>query len=412
LLIIGNKCIKERKVGMKIGLYNLVSEVHNEEYINSTLQGFLADIEEKLGEKCENITLEDFNRNEYFSLIFVKSGGVEGKFKQIFKQVKGPYLLLSGGLHNSFAASLEIASFLKQNGEKVEIIHGDSDYIARRIKELRKIFKTKNRLASTKLGVIGKPSDWLIASDVDYKKIKDTLGISLIDVEMGELVKEIDQSRQFTHPKIEEVKNKGFDSKSIDGALKIYSGFKAIVNKYKFDGITVRCFDLLEIYKNTGCLGLSLLNDEGIVAGCEGDIPALISMVILHYLTDEPVFMANPSSIDIDKNEIILAHCTLPLNMPDEFYLKTHFESDLGVGIKGNIKEEEATIFKLSRDGKEYFVSGGEIIENLNNENLCRTQIRFKMNESVKYFLQNSLGNHHLICKGDRSELIREFFKW
>jgi len=42
-------------------------------------------------------------------------------------------------------------------------------------------------------------------------------------------------------------------------------------------------------------------------------------MAILHYLTDEPVFMANPSSIDIDKNEIILAHCTLPLNMPDPF---------------------------------------------------------------------------------------------
>ena len=397
---------------MKIGLYNLVSEVHNEEYINSTLQGFLADIEEKLGEKFENVSLEDFNQNEYFSLIFIKSGGVEGKFKQIFKQVKGPYLLLSSGLHNSFGASLEIASFLKQNGEKVEIIHGDSDYIARRIKELRKIFKTKNRLASTKLGVIGKPSDWLIASDVDYDKIKDTLGISLVDIEIYELIKEIEQKHRFTHPRLNDIKNKGFDGKSIDGALKIYNGLKAIVNKYKVDGITVRCFDLLKIYKNTGCLGLSLLNDEGIVAGCEGDIPALISMVILHYLTDEPVFMANPSSIDIDKNEIILAHCTLPLNMPDEFYLKTHFESGLGVGIKGVIREREATIFKLSRDGKEYFVSGGEIIENLNNENLCRTQIRFKMNESVKYFLQNSLGNHHLVCKGDHSELIREFFKW
>ncbi|MBC8499219.1 MAG: hypothetical protein H8D39_01665 [Candidatus Atribacteria bacterium] len=397
---------------MKIGLYNLVSEAHNERYISITLQGFLADIEEKLGEKFENVSLEGFNRNEYFLLIFIKSGGVEGKFKQIFKQVKGPYLLLSSGLHNSFAASLEIASFLKQNGEKVEIIHGNSNYIARRIKELRKIFKTKNRLVSTKLGAIGKPSDWLIASEVDYNKIKDVLGISLIDIEMDELVKEIEQDHNFTHSKLNDITNKGFDSKSIDGALKIYSGLKTIVNKYKLDGITVRCFDLLEIYKNTGCLGLSLLNDEGITAGCEGDIPALISMVILHYLTNEPVFMANPSSIDIDKNEIILAHCTLPLNMPDEFYLKTHFESGLGVGIKGVIEEGEATIFKLSRDGKEYFVSGGEIIENLNSENLCRTQIRFRMNEEVKYFLQSPLGNHHLICKGDYNKLVREFFKW
>ena len=402
---------KENKINMKIGLYNLISEVHNEGYVNQTLKGFITEIEEKLGEKFENINLKDFNQ-DYFPLIFIKSGGLEGKFKQIFKQIEEPYLLLSSGLHNSLAASLEIASFLKQKGKKVEIIHGDSDYIATRIKELRKIFQVKNRLISSKLGVIGQPSDWLIASEVDYKIVKDTLGISLINVQMDELVREIDQNHNFAHPKLKDIREKGFNKKLIDGALQIYSGFKAIVNKYKFDGITVRCFDLLEIYKNTGCLGISLLNDEGIVAGCEGDIPALISMAILHYLTDEPIFMANPSSIDFHKNEIIFAHCTLPLNMPDEFYLKTHFESGLGVGIKGNIREGEATIFKLSRDGKEYFVSGGEIIENLNSENLCRTQIRFRMNEDVKYFLQNSLGNHHLICKGDYSELVREFFKW
>lgn len=397
---------------MKIGLYNLISEVHKEKYIDQTLRGFITEIEEKLGEKFENINLKDFNCKDYFPLIFVKSGGAEGKFEQIFKQVKEPYLLLSSGLHNSLAASLEIASFLKQKKKRVEIIHGDSDYIARKIKELRKIFQVKNRLFSIKLGVIGKPSDWLIASDVDYNKVKDALGISLVDIKMDELLKEIDQDHNFIHPKLKNIREKGFNKKSIEGALKIYSGFKAIVNKYKLDGITVRCFDLLEIYKNSGCLGTSLLNDEGIVAGCEGDVPALISMTILHFLTDEPVFMANPSSIDIDKNEIILAHCTLPLNMPDKFCLKTHFESGIGVGIKGDIKEGEVTIFKLSGDGKEYFVSGGEIVENLNKENLCRTQIRLRIDEDVKYFLQNSIGNHHLICKGDYSELVREFFKW
>jgi L-fucose isomerase-like protein len=397
---------------MKIGLYHLISEMHNEAYIDSTLKSFMVEIEEKLAEKFENINLKNINEKDYFPLIFIQSGGVEGKFKQIFKSIKGPYLLLSSGLHNSLAASLEIASFLRQQGEKVEIIHGDSNYIAQRIKELKKVFEIKNKLPTLKLGVIGSPSDWLIASEVDYKKVKDTLGISLIDVEMDELVQEIEQKYRFDHPKLNDIKNKKFNSKSIEGALKIYSGFKAIVNKYKFDGITVRCFDLLEIYKNTGCLGLSLLNEEGIVAGCEGDIPALISMVILHYLTDEPVFMANPASINLDQNEIILAHCTLPLNMPDKFYLKTHFESGLGVGIKGDIREGEATIFKLSGDGKNYFVSSGEIIENLNRKNLCRTQIRLKMNENVKYFLQDSIGNHHLICKGDYSKLVKEFFRW
>ncbi|PIY32557.1 MAG: hypothetical protein COZ07_05305 [Candidatus Infernicultor aquiphilus] len=397
---------------MKIGLYHLISEMNNEAYIDSTLKSFMFKIEEKLAEKFENINLKNINEKDYFPLIFIKSGGVEGKFKQFFKLIKGPYLLLSSGLHNSLAASLEIASFLRQQGEKVEILHGDSDYIAQRIKELKKVFEIKNKLSTLKLGVIGSPSDWLIASEVDYKKVKDTLGISLIDVEMDELVKEIEQKYRFDHPKLNDIKNKKFDSKSIEGALKIYSGFKAIINQYKLDGITVRCFDLLEIYKNTGCLGLSLLNDEGIIAGCEGDIPALVSMVILHYLTDEPVFMGNSSSLDLNKNEITLAHCTLPLNMADKYYFDTHFESGLGVGIRGIIREGEATIFKLSGGGHNYFVSGGEIIKNLKDRNLCRTQIRLKLKQDVKYFLQESIGNHHLICRGDYSKLIREFFKW
>jgi len=107
---------------LKVGLFYLISEVHNEEYINSTLQNFIAEVEEKLAEKFENINLKNINEKDYFPLIFIKSGGVEGIFKQLFKQIKGPYILLSSDLHNSLAASLEIASFLRQHGEKVEII--------------------------------------------------------------------------------------------------------------------------------------------------------------------------------------------------------------------------------------------------------------------------------------------------
>ncbi|MEA2021146.1 MAG: hypothetical protein U9N08_01565 [Candidatus Caldatribacteriota bacterium] len=397
---------------MKIGLYGLVSEVHNERYINRTLQSFIVDIEKRLGEKFENIKLEDFNRKYYFPLIFIKSGGVEGQFKKIYEHINGHYWLLAGNLHNTLPAAMEIASFLRGKGKKVEIIHGDSDYIAHRIKDLSRVWEVKNKLPSIKLGVIGRPSDWLIASDVDYKKVKNNLGISLIDIKIDELVKEIKQKHRFDHPELNDIKNKRFDSKSIDGALKIYNGFKAIVNKYQFDGITVRCFDLIEIYKNTGCLGMSLLNSEGIIAGCEGDIPATISMLILHLLTGQPVFMANPASVDKKKNEIVLAHCTIPLNMPDTFHLDTHFESGLGVGIKGHIPEGKVTVFKLSADTRTYFVSGGEILENLNKKNLCRTQIRLKMDEDVTYFLQNSIGNHHLVCRGDYHSLVKEFFNW
>ena len=40
----------------------------------------------------------------------------------------------------------------------------------------------------TRLGVIGKPSDWLIASKVDYSKAKSIFNIELFDIEISELI--------------------------------------------------------------------------------------------------------------------------------------------------------------------------------------------------------------------------------
>ena len=397
---------------MKIGLLSLSSELHNQEYLDQTLKDFIPPIEAKLYRRMESVGIEVFNSKEYLPIIFIRTGGVEEKFKALFPKMKGPFLLLSSPKHNSLAASLEIATFLRQKGEKVDIILGDSDYIASKIEEIDKIFEVKSKLSSTKLGVIGRPSDWLISSAVDYKKTKENLGISLIDIEIEELFKEMERDHNFINSKVKLVKDKSSNYESIQGAGKIYNGLKSLVNKFGLSGLTIRCFELLKIYKNTACLGLAWLNEEGIIAGCEGDVPALLSMVILNYLTGEPVFMANPSYLDIQKNTVTLAHCTLPLNMADQFFLTTHFESALGVGVKGIIGEGKGTLFKLSSDGERYFLSSGEIVENLNLPDLCRTQIKFRLKEGVEYFLKNSLGNHHLLCKGDYSKLVIDFFTW
>ena len=58
---------------------------------------------------------------------------------------------------------------------------------------------------------------------------------------------------------------------------------------------------------------------------------------------------------------MVLAHCTIPLAMTDDLRLDTHFESGTGVAIKGYLREEDVTIFRLSADLKNYFVSDGKI---------------------------------------------------
>jgi|LGOV01.1.fsa_nt_gb L-fucose isomerase-like protein len=397
---------------MKIGIISFNSSFADAEMLDKTLRPFVEEIEERAGCSFVEVIGDDLDRYDMV-ISFVKTGGTENLFKEVYKKIGAPYVILSTDNSNSLAASMEILSFLKQNGLKGEILHGNPNYIATRIKILYKVVKARKKLRGARFGIVGKPSDWLIASDVDYEGLYDKAGIELVDITIKELKHEINNKHKYENKYVNDLKGKKFDEKEIEDALYIYGALKFLTEKYNLSGLTLRCFDLLgDDIHNTGCLALSILNGEGIPAGCEGDIPALISMAIIHYLTDNPVFMANPSKIDVEENKIVFAHCTLPINMPESYELDTHFESGIGVALRGKISLGDATVFKASGDLESYFVSGCEIQKNLSQNNLCRSQIELLMNKDVNYFLRESIGNHHLIVNGNYTGLVDEFFMY
>jgi len=380
---------------MKVNIFPLVSSLHNQNKINETTQKLLNELM-NISSINFNITSIEELYDSDLSLILIQSGGSEGLFLEYFSKLKGPYYLLTYGNNNSLAASLEILSYLKDNNLEGEVLHGTNEYIINRIGELTKID------VKYKFGIIGKPSDWLIASNVNYDNAKRLHNIELIDIPINKVsdyyFKSInDYSLEFD-----------YDSKEIDKSLKLHKALNKIKNEYNLDGLTIRCFDLLGTLKSTSCLSLALLNQEGIIATCEGDVPTMVSMHLLNRITNQIGFQANPSRIDIDNKKIVFAHCTLPLNMVKNYKLDTHFESEIGVAIKGYLKEDKVTIFKLSKNLKDYYVTTGTIINNLEESNLCRTQVEIIVDDNIEYFLNRPYGNHHVIIYGDyKKEIIK-----
>lgn len=283
-------------------LYTLTSNLHSEAACEVKEEKFIRDIEERLGEKFDirGERYECYGDTDE-NLIYVRTGGTEGIFKSIFckdgkLQVPGnePVRLLTSGKSNSLAASMEILSFLNRNGYPGEIIHGNTEEIVGKLEagftrgnksHVRK-YELGRILEGMKVGVVGKPSDWLISSDVDYDEAKKRLGAEIIDIDINKLVdlakapdrtllKELDLNA-LNKPKFgREITEKDFGK-----ALDIYCALKTIVNEYGLDGISLRCFDLLTALGNTGCLALAILNSQGVVATCEGDVPSLLSMCI------------------------------------------------------------------------------------------------------------------------------------
>jgi L-fucose isomerase-like protein len=367
-----------------IAIYTLTSELHDEAAVGTVTKEFLG----SLGIEYE------FRGNDYadygthtLNLIYVRTGGTEGIFLRLLPQLleksQRPFYLLTSGKSNSLAASMEILSYLQQHDLRGEIIHGSAEYIARKIRVLEKVGEARQCLDGARLGIIGKPSDWLISSQADYEVVRQRLGIELVDIPMQELLDSV-----------------------VDGD--IYGALKTLIGRHRLQGFTLRCFDLLTALRDTGCMALAKLNAEGYVAGCEGDVPAMLSMMMVRSLLGVSGFQANPARIDPEKGEMLFAHCTIPLDMVERYELDTHFESGIGTGIRGYMKEGPVTIFKVAGDLSRHFIAEGQLVRNESKPDLCRTQqvISLSDKRQADYFLTQPIGNHHIIMPGHQRALL------
>jgi len=324
-------------------------------------------------------------------VVAVLSGGTEAQFVELVMDkkidLKRPVYLMVSGYSNSLAASLEILSYIRQRNGIGKVMQHAKDTTFPEMSEtdsltrqpLEKVLQNEKK---QRLGVIGMPSDWLIASGVNYKDVLKQMNMELVDIP------------------ITEVSSLGEVDPGMKGAEAIYERLKEIIAKNKLDGITLRCFDLLSTVKNTGCIAVSKLNDEGIPASCESDIPTLLTMMACKKLTGEPGFMVNPARIQPD-GYMLLAHCTIPLKMTEKHEYTTHFESGIGVAIHGELAAGEYTLVKLSGDMKRLLAVNVELTRCQYEKNMCRTQVWIKTTPIVsQYFLTSPIANHHILIHG------------
>jgi L-fucose isomerase-like protein len=350
----------------------------------------------------------------------IATGGVENLFKRIWASIDVDMMctplhpktvtMIADGRNNSLAAALEILSYLGNIGVEGKILHGTNEEIVLAVRETQSIASLQGRI-----GLFGQPSDWLIASGVDRDFLRQRYGIEIIDIDLQRLIDGINIMPQTEAEKVAQTMVKRAKAvkeptcADMVEAAKAYLAIKKICQEEQLDALTIRCFDIVKACGTTSCLALALLNDEGIVAGCEGDMQTLLSMLLAKRLCGEVAFMANPSQLT-DKTSM-LAHCTIPLTMCDETIVRSHFESSIGVAIQGLLPLTDYTLFKWGGPQLDrYFVTEARAVETPYSNHFCRTQITLDVNLKP-YLLQHSIGNHHVIIRGRYAEAIRRFMQ-
>jgi L-fucose isomerase-like protein len=198
--------------------------------------------------------------------------------------------------------------------------------------------------------------------------------------------------------------------RDLERSTALHGALRALAAAHRLDALTLRCFDLIGEDKVTGCVALSLLADQGLPAGCEGDVPSIVGLLWLRLLTGEAAWMANPAWVDREAGEVLLAHCTVPRALVESYELETHFESGTGVALGGRLAEGPVTLVRIGGESlTELFTCEGQLAPTPRATGLCRTQARVRVERTVlDALLKRPLGNHLLLTRGHRAALVCE----
>ena len=346
------------------------------------------------------------------TLPFVMTGGTEA---QILEQwdASEPLFLVAHPDQNSLPSSLEALARVGQLGGRGRILYlsGPDDRdglneIASAVHDLS-VYRQMSRQT---IGVVGPPSDWLVASMPEPDVLKAAWGPTAVPIGLDRLY-----GAYTTDPDIEplpsdETRIKIGEVAKADG---IYKGLKELVAGENLDALSLRCFDVIGELDTTGCLALARLNDEGTIAGCEGDLVSTVTMMWVRQLLGEVAWMANPSRVNPTENTIWLAHCTVPPSLVSNLRLDTHYESDRGVGMHGDFDLGPVTVVRVGGNRMErLWLAEGEILRPGDEPNLCRTQVELRLEDgAADQLLSDPLGNHLVMIRGHHAARLRSWWE-
>ena len=383
----------------------LASPLHRPEVIDSILKRYYGLVSNVVDEFWGKVTsVEDIRKVDVGGVAcfvcVVLTGGTEYLVLEVARRGV-PLALIAHDTQNSLAAALEAKARLDYEGLYAELFtEKNMEYLRDFVNAAKAVYKVRG----SRLLLVGEPSPWLIYSSLGIEELKKLLGLSIDVVSVEELVREYhkvtDGDVEKELLKLKDVEVVEPDGEDVVNSVKLYVALRNLVRKYSANFVSIRCFDLLE-HKITACLPLSILNDEGIIAGCEGDVPATLTMALMYHISGKPVFMGNVVWVGEDK--VFFAHCTTPTRIMEKFRLRSHFESGLGVAIEGYPRAgEEVTFARIDPVKRVLRVGVGRIVNSSPiSENVCRTQIQVRVQGNPFKLIEEPIGNHYVLALGN-----------
>ncbi|MBQ9470294.1 MAG: hypothetical protein IJU72_05005 [Bacteroidales bacterium] len=313
------------------------------------------------------------------------------------------YLLLASREANAWASALEVKAWMAQHRISAMLVDTDDPAAPQLLCDFYHALMGVKHLRGQRLGVVGAPSDWLVASGLSPYVLRNKMGVEMVNLQWADIVfDEITAPNEQFCNAFDNVA----DTTELHHSSRIYEGLASLVPFYNLDALAVECFPMVRQSGHTACLALAKLNAEGIPTACEADPVSAVGMMLVHRVCGLAPWMANTAHVA--QGKALFAHCTAPLNLLSSFKVDTHFETSAGQAIAGDLSGDAVTVVRLNSALDRMFVAECEVLARPHHKTACRTQLEVAISApAYDYFMNRAYGNHHLLLPGHWANRLR-----
>ena len=288
-------------------------------------------------------------------------------------------------------------------------------------------------LKDCRIGLAGGRVPGFYTSNFDEMKTRSRFGVT---VEVADLLEVVETAKKLTEEQLADAravvkksasKVCGVPDTELELAAKMFASFKAMAGKYRLTSLAIRCWpEFSDFFGIAPCAVIGMLNDNGIPASCEGDVPGALTMTILKELAGGglPLFV-DLISYDEKENTGVVWHCgAAPASLCRKFeetQYRLHFRVDggdkKGVTNDFSLKGGRVTLAKLDQDTDGHFrmlIASGTAID---TEPFIRGNpltIRFdkRVGKLIDTIMMKGFEHHYTVIHADVAAELLQFCAW
>jgi len=180
--------------------------------------------------------------------------------------------------------------------------------------------------------------------------------------------------------------------------------------------LAVRCWpEFARDFGVSPCAAMSLLQSEGLILACEGDVEGAMSMIAQRAMGAETPFLFDFSQVDFEQDFALFWHCGVaPCNLWDGSCVRsldTYFAGGKGVTADFVLKSGRLSVVRIDSARGEYrvFLQSCEAVpmEKLLKGTYMKVVFNRPVKEVLDLVIDNGLAHHSSVVYGDFIEPMR-----